>query len=229
MAGNVFDQFDTPAAPPQRVPAPQFDERISAPINVFDQFDAPPSVNSSRDESAFAAPASANNGFATRAQREGSETDLRQAGYLADAVRIRQEQDRGGVFGNMDAAARGFAGWIPGMDKLAAAGDAAFGQGDGASFGERYSTNLERQRAMDEADRLMNPAARYVGQGAGLVATAMAMPGVNVVREGARGAATANAAATGALYGAATGAIESDGGVADKAAAGLQGGCARWA
>lgn len=179
------------------------------------------------DHDPFAEPASAGSppsGFATRAQREGSETDLRRAGYLADAVRIRQDQDRGGIVGHLDAATRGFAGWIPGMDKLAAVGDAAFGQGDGASFGERYSTNLERQRAMDDADRLMNPAARYTGQAAGLVGTAMVLPGLNVVREGVRGAATANAAATGALYGAATGAIESDGGVAVKTSAGLQGG-----
>jgi hypothetical protein len=218
MAGNIFDQFDTPSAGRSPAAPPQ------GGGNIFDQFDALPSADSSRDESALAVPASRNGGFATRAQREGSETDMRQAGYLADAVRIRQEQDRGGVFGNMDAAARGFAGWVPGMDKLAAAGDAVFGQGDGQSFGERYSTNLERQRAMDEADKLMNPAARYAGQGAGLVATAMVLPGVNAVKEGARGAATVNAAATGGLYGAATGAIESDGGVVDKASAALQGG-----
>ncbi|HEV2508634.1 hypothetical protein [Bosea sp. (in: a-proteobacteria)] len=221
MAGNIFDQFDTRAAPQSRGAA-----AMHAPSNggnVFDQFDAPPPGNSSPDEFAADTPASPNNGFATRAQREGSDSDLRQAGYLADAVRIRQEQDRGGVFGNMDAAARGFAGWIPGMDKLAAGADAAIGLGDGQSFGERYSTNLERQRAMDEADKLMNPAARYAGQGAGLVGTAMVLPGVNVVKEGVRGAATVNAAATGGLYGAATGAVESDGGAADKALAGLQG------
>lgn len=217
MAGNIFDQFDTPAAPQSRGRMPMQPAGVG---NVFDQFDDAPSAISTGGELAASPPS----GFATRAQREGSETDLRQAGYLADAVRIRQEQDRGGVFGNLDAAARGFAGWIPGTDKLAAGADAALGMGDGASYGERYSTNLERQRAMDDADRLMNPAARLAGQGAGLVGTAMVLPGVNVVREGVRGAATANAAATGALYGAATGAIESDGGVADKAAAALQGG-----
>lgn len=201
MAGNIFDQFDAPAS----------QGRATAPApNIFDQFDAP-------------APAStAPTGFATRAQREGSEGDTRKAGYLADAVRTRQQQDRGGIVGNLDAAARGFAGWIPGMDKLAAIGDAAIGQGTGESFGERYSDNLERQRAMDDADRLMNPNARLAGQVAGLVGTAMVLPGVTVVREGVRGAATANAAATGALYGAATGAIESDGNVTDKATAGLQ-------
>jgi len=219
MAGNIFDQFDTPATPPASPAAPTLPQGGE---NVFDQFDAPSSANSSRDE--FGGGSSPNGGFATRAQREGSETDLRQAGYLADAVHIRQEQDRGGVFGNMDAAARGFAGWIPGMDKLAAGADAAIGLGDGQSFGERYSTNLERQRAMDEADRLMNPAARLSGQAAGLVGTAMVLPGVNVVKEGARGAATVNAAATGGLYGAATGAIESDGGLADKTVAGMYGG-----
>lgn len=220
MAGNIFDQFDAPAPVPSLHTGGVGRPPI-APLsggNVFDQFDAEPAP----------APASASgtypSGFATRAQREGTDTDLRQASYLADAVRIRQKQDRGGVFGNLDAAARGFAGWIPGMDKLAAGADAAIGQGNGSSFGERYSTNLERQRAMDDADRLMNPAARFAGQGAGLVGTAMALPGINVVREGVRGAATANAAATGALYGAATGAIESDGGLTDKATAGLQGG-----
>lgn len=204
--------------------APPSDPWAAYPIIEPAQATAAPTANSFRDEFSAAAPTSPNGGFATRAQREGSDADLRQAGYLADAVRIRQGQDRGGVFGNLDAAARGFAGWVPGMDKLAAGSDAAIGLGDGQNFGERYSTNLERQRAMDEADKLMNPAARLTGQAAGLIGTAMVLPGVNVVKEGARGAATVNAAATGGLYGAATGAIESDGGFADKAAAGLQGG-----
>ncbi|MBN9438321.1 hypothetical protein, partial [Bosea sp. (in: a-proteobacteria)] len=166
--------------------------------------------------------ATAPTGFATRAQREGSEGDMRKAGYLADAVRTRQQQDRSGIIGNVDAAVRGAAGWIPGMDKLAAAGDAAFGQGNGESFGERYSDNLERQRAMDDADRLMNPNARLVGQVAGFVPTALAMPGVNVVKQGARGATALNAAATGGAYGAISGAIESDGDLADKATAAAQ-------
>jgi hypothetical protein len=74
---------------------------------------------------------------------------------------------------------------LPGMDKLAAGADAALGEGDGTSFSERYSTDLGRQRAMDEGDRLMNPATRYAEEGAGLE-TALVLPGVNVVREGAR-------------------------------------------
>ncbi|HEV7339931.1 MAG TPA: hypothetical protein VGO06_28445 [Bosea sp. (in: a-proteobacteria)] len=202
-----FDPFaQTPAGQPATGSANQ--PKLT-PVD-FDPFAA--------GEPASAAPS----GFATRAQREGSESGLRQAGYLADAIRTRQQQDRGGIMGDVDAAVRGAAGWIPGMDKLAAAGDAAFGQGAGESFGERYSDNLERQRAVDDADRLINSNARLAGQAAGLVGTAMVLPGVAIVREGARGAATANAAATGALYGAVTGAIESDGGVADKASAGLQ-------
>ncbi|MGW9331595.1 hypothetical protein [Bosea sp. NPDC055594] len=171
------------------------------------------------DHDPFAAPPS---GFATRAQREGSESEVRRAEFLADAVRIRQQQDRGGIIGNVDAAVRGAAGWIPGMDKLAAAGDAAFGQGTGESFGERYSDNLERQRAMDDADRMVNPNARLAGQVAGFVPTAMVMPGVNVVKQGARGATALNAAATGGVYGVISGAVESDGDLADKAAAAAQ-------
>ena len=216
MAGNIFDQFDAPAVPKGGAgPLP------TQGGNIFDQFDAPPSPNSSRGEFA-----SRPMGFATRTQREGTDMQAREGEYLADALRVRQQQDRGGIVGNLDAAARGFAGWIPGMDKLAAAGDAAFGQGEGESFGERYSDNLMRQRALDDADRLVNSSSRFAGQAAGLVGTAMVLPAVNAVREGARGAATINAAVTGGLYGAATGAIENDGGITDKAVSGLQTGAA---
>lgn len=136
--------------------------------------------------------------------------------YLADALRTRLQQDKSGVIGNIDAAVRGAAGWVPGMDKIAAAGTAAFGQGQGASFGERYSDNLMRERAMDDADRLQNPYARLGGQVVGLPATAMLMPAVNVAGGAGLAAQTANAAATGAAYGGLSGAVENDGGLAEK-------------
>lgn len=214
MAGNVFDQFDRPAAPAGA------DQRNSAPVNVFDQFDAPPRDTGSGPLVVTVAPnrqqpPASPSGFATRAQREGG--DMQGAEYLADAVRTRLQQDRTSPMGRLDAYARGVASWVPGMDKLAAAGDAAFGSGRGETFGERYSDNLKRERAMDDADRILNPGSRFAGQGTGLVATAAVLPAVNLVKEGVRGAATVNAAVTGGLYGALTGAVETDGDVQDKA------------
>jgi hypothetical protein len=162
-------------------------------------------------------------GFASRAEREGG--NMQEAEYLADAVRTRVQQDQTSPVGRLDAYARGVAGWVPGMNKLAAAGDAAFGQGKGDTFGERYSDNLMRERALDAADEALNPGSRISGQGAGLFATAAVLPSVNLVKEGVRGAATVNAATTGGLYGALTGAVETDGGVQDKAVgAATQGG-----
>lgn len=163
-------------------------------------------------------------GFATREQREGSDKQLREGEYLADAVRTRLQQDNASPLGRVDAFMRGAASWVPGMDKLAAAGDAAFGAGQGESFGDRYDDNLLRQRAMDEADRQLNPGSRYVGQGAGLVATGALLPNVAVARGAGVVPSAVNAGATGATYGAVTGAIENDGGIADKAQAAAEGG-----
>lgn len=226
MAGNIFDQFDQPAASPARGMTP-------APGNVFDQFDAPAGISRdtgsgplvvtvapNRQPGAGQAPA----GFATRAQREGTNQQAREGEYLADAVRTRLQQDQTSPLGRVDAFMRGAASWVPGMDKLAAAGDAAFGAGQGESFGERYSDNLMRQRAMDQADQALNPGSRLTGQAAGLAGTALAAPAVTVVKEGVRGATALNSALTGGIYGALTGAIENDGSVADKAAAAAQGG-----
>jgi len=228
MAGNIFDQFDAPApaAPAAReMPPPQ------PGGNIFDQFDAPagdlaqdtgsgPLVVTVAPNRRDMAPAEAPGAFATRAQREGG--DMQEAEYLADAVRMRVQQDKASPMGRLDAYARGVASWVPGMDKLAAAGDAAFGAGQGETFGDRYGDNLKRQRAIDAADAALMPGSRFSGQGAGLVGTAAVMPAVTAVREGVRGAATVNAAATGGLYGALTGAVESDGGLQDKAAAAAQ-------
>jgi len=159
-------------------------------------------------------------GFGTREQREGAETDARQSEYLADAIRMRYDQDKTSPMGRLDAYARGVASWVPGMAKIAAAGDAALGIGKGEDFGDRYSDNLERQRAIDTADSLVMPGSRLTGQGAGLVATAAVTPTVQAVKEGGRlgalGADSINAGLTGGIYGAITGAVESDGGVAEK-------------
>ena len=211
MAGNVFDQFDMPAAAPARGPAAR---------NVFDQFDAPASAPNSVSTSAEPL-----TGFATRADREGTEMQAREGEYLADAVRTRLQQDKSSPIGRLDAYARGVASWVPGMDKLAAAGDAAFGAGQGQTFGERYGDNLMRQRAMDAADQALNPGSRLSGQAAGFGATAALLPSVNAVKEGVRGAATVNSALTGGAYGAVSGAVENDGSLRDKAtSAAIQGG-----
>jgi hypothetical protein len=184
-----------PAAPAQ-----------AAAGNVFDQFDAP----------ATSSPGGGSpSGFATRAQREGG--DMQQSEYLADAVKMRLQQDQTSPMARLDAYGRGVTSWVPGMDKLAAAGDAAFGAGQGETFGDRYGDNLKRQRALDAADSALMPGSRFAGQGAGFAATAAALPAVNAVKEGVRGAATVNAAVTGGLYGALTGAVETDGGIQDKA------------
>lgn len=226
MAGNIFDQFDQPAASPIK----------GGPAiggNIFDQFDEPAALPQDTGSGPLVVNVAPNRrqgagggqgGFATRAQREGTDAQAREGEYLADAVRTRLQQDQASPLGRVDAFMRGAASWVPGMDKLAAAGDAAFGAGQGESFGERYDDNLMRQRAMDQADAALNPGSRFAGQAAGLGATAFVMPGVNAVKEGVRGAATVNSALTGGVYGALTGAVENDGGAADKAAAAAQGG-----
>jgi hypothetical protein len=154
-------------------------------------------------------------GFATRAQREGG--DPREGEYLADAVRTRIQQDKSSPMGRLDAYARGVAGWVPGMNKLAAAGDAAFGSGQGETFGERYSDNLMRERALDDADRALNPGSRLAGQTGGFAATAAILPAVNALKAGVRGAPVINGALTGALYGGAERGIEADGTWGNKA------------
>lgn len=224
MAGNIFDQFDAPA--PAAPPAMQ---GMPAPANVFDQFDTAPArdigsgplvVTVAPNRHDMAPAGDLPGGFATRAQREAG--DMQGAEYLADAVRMRLQQDKASPMGRLDAYGRGVASWVPGMDKLAAAGDAAFGAGQGETFGDRYGDNLMRQRAIDDADAALMPGSRFAGQATGLVGTAAILPSVNLVREGVRGAAAANAAATGGLYGAITGAVESDGGLQDKATAAAQ-------
>lgn len=197
-----------------------FNPRSASPDVSQDTGTGPLVVTVAPNRQASAAPT----GFASRAQREGNATQARDAEYLADAVRTRLQQDQASPFGRVDAYVRGAAGMIPGMDKLAAAGDAAFGAGQGEGFGERYADNLARQRAMDAADAALNPGSRLAGQVAGFGGTAAILPGVTVAREGAREATALNAAATGAAYGAGASVIESDGGLGDKAMSALQGG-----
>lgn len=157
-------------------------------------------------------------GMAPRAvQEQGVDEGAR----LADALRERMAFNRdAGPLAKVDAAVRGAAGWLPGMNKLAAAGDAAFGAGQGTSFGERYTDNLARQRALDTADELLNPNARLAGQVAGVVPMAMVTPMVNVAKGAGMMPAIANSAATGATYAGLSGAIESDD---NKLAAGATG------
>lgn len=211
-----------PAAPAAVDPWAAFNPKGGTDTPPQDSGSGPLVVNvaPNRQQGAGQAPS----GFATRAQREGTDTQAREGEYLADAVRTRLQQDQASPFGRVDAYVRGVASWVPGMDKLAAAGDAAFGAGQGETFGDRYGDNLMRQRAMDQADETLNPGSRLTGQAAGLLATAELLPALKVVREGVRGAGALNAAATGGLYGALTGAVENDGGVSDKAAAAAQGG-----
>lgn len=144
------------------------------------------------------------------APRSVQEQGLKEGSYLADALRQRLADNRAGPLGKIDAAVRGAAEWLPGMNKLAAGGDALFGSGQGATFGERYADNLARQRALDDADALLNPNSRLAGQVAGVVPMAAITPMVNVARGAGMGATMTNAAATGATYGGLAGAIEAD-------------------
>ena len=164
---------------------------------------------------------SAPSGFATRDQREGG--NMKQAEYLADAVRTRLQQDKASPMGRLDAYARGVASWVPGMNKLAAGGDAVFGAGEGDNFGARYDDNLMRQRALDTADQALNPGSRLAGQAGGFAATAAILPGVNAIKAPGMVAGGVNGALTGALYSGAERGIEADGSWSDKAKAGAEG------
>ena len=55
-------------------------------------------------------------GFASRAAREGTDQQLRDGEYLADAVRTRLQQDKASPLGRVDAYMRGVASWVPGVD-----------------------------------------------------------------------------------------------------------------
>lgn len=188
---------------------------------------APPAAGGPRlvpvDHDPFAqGPATAESmGFASRDQREGG--NMQEAGYLADAVRTRLQQDKASPMGRLDAYVRGVASWVPGMNKLAAAGDAAVGSGQGSDFSARYTDNLMRQRAMDTADQALNPGSRFAGQVGGFGATAALLPAINAVKAPGIIAGAANGALTGALYSGAERAIEKDGSWGDKAQAGAEG------
>lgn len=133
----------------------------------------------------------------------------------------------------LDAAVRGAADAATfGLADEAAAGMGAL-TGIGGKQGD-YASNLEYQRAVDERDAAVNPAARFGGQIAGGIATLPLTGSVNIARVPAiaagatggarvanmagRGAATlANNAATGAAYGGAYGFGSGEDGPVDRA------------
>jgi len=151
----------------------------------------------------------------------------------ANAIGLPGARMRRDVQG-MDAAVRGAADSATfGLaDEFAAGMGAATGVG--GKQGD-YAANLEYQRAVDERDAAVNPAARFGGQVAGAVATLPLTGSMNVVRApaaasrlapvgtrianaAARGGATvANNAATGAAYGAAYGFGSGEDGAVDRA------------
>lgn len=190
--------------PLSAVPAP-----VARPSAVAN-WDAFPTVEQAAPSSATVEEAPADPRTMGIAPRSAREADVQKGIYLADALRERMDQNKAGPLGKIDAAVRGAAEWLPGMNKLAAAGDAAFGAGDGATFGDRYDSNLARQRARDDADALLNPNSRLAGQVAGVVPMAMVTPMVNVARGTGAGATAINSALTGLVYGGSSGAIEAD-------------------
>lgn len=153
-------------------------------------------------------------GFASPQERDGATR------YSEGLSRALEERRNMGAFGKVDAAVRGAAGWIPGMDKLAAAGDAA--TGSGSTFSDRYAANLERQRMIDEADKIVSGKSRLAGQTAGLIGVGAVLPTAQVASGTGRMAQAVNSGVTGGLYAGGSAAIENDGGVAEKATAAAQ-------
>lgn len=88
---------------------------------------------------------------------------------------VAQRDQMNPVLRNIDAFGRGFAdiGSLEFADEIAAGADAAFGQGVGKNFGERFRNNVEVQRAIDEDDGRDYGFARNAGEVAGGVAAAL--------------------------------------------------------
>jgi hypothetical protein len=124
--------------------------------------------------------------------------------YDPEFERLKEERDTGF---NIDAAIRGFAD-VPTLgsaDRMAAAGETLFGEGT-------YDQNLMQQRRISEADKQVNPIARFLGQfGGGLV-----LPGAGVKSVGGM-------AGLGAAYGGAYGFQSEYGNIGDRLASGLSG------
>jgi hypothetical protein len=130
---------------------------------------------------------------------------------------VAQRDRMNPILRNVDAFVRGAAdiSSLEFADEIAAGADAAFGQGVGNSFGERYRNNVGVQRAIDEADGRDYGFARNAGEVAGGVASALvAAPrffgrsalqianpiirgGVTMARNALGGAAIAGTAAAG--------------------------------
>jgi hypothetical protein len=134
-------------------------------------------------------------GRASRAQREADPTrEQKQAAYGEMARGIRDRM--GPVAATADTIGRGLARAFPFMDDVAAGLDTVTGVGRGDS----YEDNLDRQRAMNQADDTARPVASYGSQ----IAGSLALPTFGAT--GLKGGA-----ALGAGYGAAYGAGQGDG------------------
>lgn len=135
-----------------------------------------------------------------------------------DPATLRNPGDDQGGFG-ADNVVRSLARGVPvlggAMDNIAAAGDAAthavFGRGsDAPSFGERYSANLDREKAQDAAYDRKHPITSAVGQIAGGVAATLPIAatatGANLLGMGGR--TVTEMATRGAIAGGALGAVD---------------------
>ena len=108
-------------------------------------------------------------------------------------------------------------------DELAAAGSATFGQGQGDTWGQRYSSNLEAERSRDKAFDATNPLTSAGAQIGGAVLGARAVPMVQPFTGGGMGATLGNTAANSAIGGAVAGFGEGEG-AGDRLKGALSGG-----
>lgn len=146
---------------------------------------------------------------------------------------VADRRDDFGVVRALDAGVRGAADilTLTFADEIAAGGDALIGRGAGDTFQDRYRSNLDVQRAIDESDREDVPIARGTGQVAGSVlpfarvgrAAVTAPQALRNAPRAVRGAATLGRnALAGAGISALSAAGTDEGDVLQRAQAGLQ-------
>ena len=128
----------------------------------------------------------------------------RQEQAWTPAGAVSERRDMNGLLRRVDAFGRGAAdvASFGGADEVAAGADALIGRGNGYNLGSRYSSNVNTQRAIDEADQQDVPVTRIAGQVAGGLAafpSLAARGGATLVGNALRGAGVG--AAFGGAYG----------------------------
>lgn len=108
-------------------------------------------------------------------------------------------------------------------DEIAAAGNATFGQGQGDTWGQRYSSNLESERGRDKAFDATNPMTSTAAQIGGAVLGSRAVPLVQPFKGGGTLPGLGNTAVNSAIGGSIAGFGEGEG-VGDRLKGALAGG-----